>query len=317
MPQDTPDRTSVTLIGECMIELREVSDGQLTRGYGGDVLNTAVYLSRLLGADADVRFTTVMGDDPFSDAIVDAWRDEGILCDTVGRKPRSNAGLYMIRTDAVGERTFHYWRGQSPARDLMASGWSLILDLALQAPWIYVSGITLAILDDAGRERLMESLDMARRRGAALVFDGNFRPSLWPRPADAATWHTRMWRLCSLALAGAEDEAQLFGDTAAEDSMTRLQGYGIPEIVIKRGPDPILLGHGGTMESVAVSVVEDIVDTTAAGDSFNAGYLNARIRGMAPNEAAEMGMALAATVIQYTGAVIPMSAMPSHLRPSN
>ncbi len=52
------------------------------------------------------------------------------------------------------------------------------------------------------------------------------------------------------------------------------------------------------------------VDTTAAGDSFAAGYLAARLRGEAPAAAARAGHRLAAVVITHPGAIIPREAMP-------
>ncbi|MEM7283930.1 MAG: PfkB family carbohydrate kinase, partial [Pseudomonadota bacterium] len=56
--------------------------------------------------------------------------------------------------------------------------------------------------------------------------------------------------------------------------------------------------------------VEKVVDSTAAGDSFNAGYLAARFAGLGCVEAAEQGNKLAATVVQYPGAIIPRTKMP-------
>ena len=55
--------------------------------------------------------------------------------------------------------------------------------------------------------------------------------------------------------------------------------------------------------------VVPVMDTTAAGDSFNAGYLAARLSGVNMIDAAKKGQKLAAKVIQHKGAVIPLSAM--------
>ena len=53
--------TEIACIGECMIELKQAGDGLYSRGYGGDTLNTAVYLARL---GNKVRYVTALGDDP-------------------------------------------------------------------------------------------------------------------------------------------------------------------------------------------------------------------------------------------------------------
>ena len=57
----------VASVGECMIELSEAAGGLLARSYGGDTLNTAVYLARL-GVAVD--YVTALGDDPWSDEMV-------------------------------------------------------------------------------------------------------------------------------------------------------------------------------------------------------------------------------------------------------
>lgn len=304
---------SVALIGECMVELRELYGGGLTRGYGGDVLNTSIYLARMMKGAATVRFTTLLGEDPFSDEMIAAWREEGVRCDTVGRHEARNVGLYFVLTDASGEHTFHYWRGQSAAREIMNGQWTALRARAMDSDWIYLSGVTLAILDDGGRERLFEELSRARDRGARIVFDGNFRPILWPDAADARTWHARAWALCNLALAGVEDETRVFGDPTPEAGLERLCGYGIGEVVVKRGSQPIMLHADNETRSIYVDAAAAVVDATAAGDSFNAGYMAARLSGKPPDAAARIGAALAGEVIKHPGAVIPPDRMPNLL----
>lgn len=318
MSTELTQAPSISLFGECMIELREEADGRLSRSYGGDVLNTAVYLSRLLGDTGTVRFVTVMGDDPFSDDMIASWVSEGICCDAVGRKPGALPGLYLVQTDAAGERAFHYWRSAAPARDLFEPEWQAIHDRIFDSSWIYLSGITLAISSEAGRERLVSGLAKAKERGAIISFDGNYRPALWEDADTARSWHQRLWSLTDIALPGAEDEMGLFLDADAAATAHRLGEYGIPEIAIKQGTGPVILSDGKTLTSVPVPVVKRAIDTTAAGDSFNAGYLAARLVGYPPLDAVERGMALAACVVQHRGAIVDKDQMiVGGLDPSN
>ena len=66
--------TSVACIGECMIELKQAGGGLYSRGFGGDTLNTAVYLARL-GVAVD--YITALGDDPLSDEMIAGWAGRG------------------------------------------------------------------------------------------------------------------------------------------------------------------------------------------------------------------------------------------------
>jgi 2-dehydro-3-deoxygluconokinase len=65
---------------------------------------------------------------------------------------------------------------------------------------------------------------------------------------------------------------------------------------------------------VPAELVAEVVDTTAAGDSFAAAYLWARTGGAAPPDAARAGHRLAGTVVRYPGAIIPRAAMPAFER---
>ena len=104
-------------IGECMLELSTLGDDNYSMAYGGDTLNTAVYLARL-GVEVD--YVTALGDDPLSERMVEAWQAEGVGTRLVLQVPGRLPGLYLIRRDARGERSFYYWRDQAPARELFA-----------------------------------------------------------------------------------------------------------------------------------------------------------------------------------------------------
>ena len=184
----------------------------------------------------------------------------------------------------------------------------------MSSDWIYISGITLAILnEDDDREHLLNDLEQAKSNGSHIIFDGNFRPSLWSDKRSAKDWHTRAWRVCNIALAGAEDEAGLFGDMTEEESLKRLKSYEIPEICLKNGPHPLLLSTGPETQVVEIEPITDILDTTAAGDSFNAGYIAARLQNKSPIQAAQSAAILAGEVIRHPGAIIPQRHMPKGL----
>ncbi len=70
--------------------------------------------------------------------------------------------------------------------------------------------------------------------------------------------------------------------------------------------------EGERLEVPAIALPpERVVDTTAAGDSFSAGYLAVRLNGGGAQQAAQRGHQLAATVIQHRGAIIPAAMMPA------
>lgn len=297
----------VAAIGECMIELRLRGDGGYDLAFGGDTYNTAVYLRRL-GIPVD--YVTALGDDPFSDDIVAMCRAEGVGTELVARVPGRLPGLYLIKTDALGERTFFYWRDRSPARELFELPTGAEVAEALQRfDLIYLSGITLSLYSERGLALLFAALDRARARGCRVAFDGNYRPAGWIDTASARAAFGAMMRRVDIVLPTFDDERLLHGDATVQSCAERFRD--VEEIVIKDGRNGCVIVVAGETRVVGVESVVDPVDTTAAGDSFNAGYLAARLNEVEPATAARLGHRLAGTVIRHRGAIIAREAMPA------
>ncbi|WP_407159082.1 sugar kinase [Bradyrhizobium sp. STM 3557] len=297
----------VACIGECMVEFAQESAGLFRRGFGGDTLNTALYLARL---GIDTSYVTALGDDPLSEAMLAAWRSESIATDHVLRVQGRVPGLYMIERDAKGERSFLYWRDRAPAREFFDRADDATFERLAGFDWLYFSGISLSLYGETGRAKLGELLAAARQRGGRVAFDGNYRPRGWADKESAQRAFSAILPLVDLALPTLEDEQMLFGDANAQVCLARLKTFGIAEIVIKRGALGCLIDAKGGIFDVPPPRALQPVDTTAAGDSFNAGYLAARIKGIAPRAAAAVGHRLAGAVIMAPGAVIPNDAMP-------
>lgn len=289
-------------IGECMMELFEHSDGRLSRAYGGDTLNTAVYMARV-GLAVD--YVTALGTDPFSDEMIAGWAAEGVGTGLVQRVAETLPGLYMIQTDAVGERRFSYWRDSAPVRRMLTGDAADSVAAGLRHDLIYLSGITLSLFGAEGRARLFDILADARRAGSRVAFDTNFRPRGWPLRAEAQDAYRRMMAQSDIVLAGVEDHALLHGGGDMR-AWARAE-----EVVIKLVvPGCIVLCDGQEIE-VTAPAVANVLDTTAAGDSFAAAYLAARATGASPRDAANAGHRLAGAVIRHRGAIIPRDAMPT------
>jgi len=296
----------IASIGECMIELRQMPDGHLTRFYGGDTLNTAVYLARL-GAAVD--YVTALGDDPLSDEMIAGWQAEGIGTTRVVRLKGKLPGLYMIETNDAGERRFYHWRDASAVRGLMnlPETDALLTSLA-DDDLIYLSAITLSLFDAAGRDRLIAALQRCRAAGVRVAFDTNFRARGWPDLDPARTAFQQAFAASDIVLASAEDLSALYPDDGEAALLDRIDAK---EVVLKLAtPASIVRRDGSAQRVTAAPIGGTVVDTTAAGDSFAAAYLHARLNGLEPVAAAEAGHRLAGAVVCHPGAIIPREAMP-------
>src|SRR5262245_3084977 len=304
-------RPRVVCVGEVMIEMARGSDGRFGIGCGGDTFNTAVYLAR---AGIDVTYATAVGDDPYSEGILALATAEGVGTELIQRVPGRLPGLYLIETNPAGERRFYDWRDTAPARDLFElSEWGRVAESLLGAKLIYFSGITLSLYSNNGLGRFLAVIEMARKQGSKVAFDGNFRPRGWRGDLSRArTVYMEALKRVDVALPTFDDEAVLWGDPSPESTVDRLQAFGIPEIVVKNGPNSALIAASGRRDFVPVPEVVVPIDTTAAGDSFNAGYLAARLSGEKPAQAASAAHRLAAEKIRHRGAIMPRNAVAMH-----
>jgi 2-dehydro-3-deoxygluconokinase len=298
--------TRVASIGECMIELKQAGGGLYSRGFGGDTLNTSVYLARL-GVGVD--YITALGDDPLSAEMIAGWIAEGVGTGRVMRLPGKLPGIYLIGTDAKGERRFFHWRESAAVRSLLDLPETADLLQSLgDYDLIYLSAITLAIYSGEGRARLLTALRAARDGGTRIVFDTNFRVRLWPDLAVARTVYGQAFETADIVLASLEDLQLMFPGKDADALLARIPTR---EAILRLSEPTSLVRAAGAVDLVkAEPVTAAVVDTTAAGDSFAAAYIAARLFGAEPIEAARAGHRLAGVVVCHPGAIIPRAAMP-------
>ena len=296
----------VACIGEAMVELSlAASDPKHAKiGFAGDTLNTAIYLKRAAPA-LQVSYVTKLGRDSFSSQMLDFITAEDIDTDHVTYSDTRAVGLYAITTDETGERSFAYWRGQSAAKQMFQMRDGISFQVLEEFDVLFLSAITLAILDPHVRDALINWLPLYKQKtGGRVVFDSNYRPALWESQTQAQDVIARMWRVTDIAVPSVDDEIDIFGDANNDAVIDRLRCYGIRDGALKRGEDgPISLSD--TPGTGPYPPAPKVVDTTAAGDSFNGGYLGAVLGGAPQPIALCAGHDLAAKVVGVRGAIAP------------
>lgn len=298
---------NVASIGECMLELSGIGDDAWRMGHAGDTFNTLWALRALTEASQSTDYVSAFGDDPFSAAQMAFMKENGIGTTASPAIDGARPGLYAITLDGA-ERSFTYWRSDSAARRLADDPARLAKSLENRA-LVYFSGITLAILEETARHSLLAALSAARASGATIAFDPNYRPRLWPAPSVAQAAIDQALAVTDIALPTFPDEQMLHGDATPEATAGRLSSAGVAEIIVKDGAAPALAIWGDGSERIPAVTVETPVDTTGAGDSFNGGYLAARLAGLEPAEAARRAHRVAAAVVQVRGALAPFEVL--------
>lgn len=288
---------NICCAGEVMVEMAAIGqDGPYQRGIAGDTYNTALYLAR---AGLSVSYLTRLGTDAHSEAIVRTMVSEGLDTQHVARIPGRQPGLYLIDNDADGERHFSYWRNGAPVRQLFDE--PLALD-GLSA--FFFTGITLAVTR-SGTGNLLALLAQLKAQGTRVVFDPNYRAHLWDSPEQAQELTARVLPLVDTALPTLEDETALWGIEDVESCAAHFIGHGVAEVVVK-GPElTSFVYEGPVLRAQRQGTAVKALDTTGAGDAFNAGYLAQRLRGACAADALDNAQQLAARVVQHRGAILP------------
>jgi 2-dehydro-3-deoxygluconokinase len=294
--------TRVLVVGEPLVELREDPVGTIRQGFGGDALNLAVSLKRA-SPELDVLLASAVGDGSDSDALLALCRDEGIDVSLVRRVAGAELGRYRVTVDAAGERSFTYDRSASPFRGVLDAG--DVLPDGSEVDVLCFSGIAMAVLHEAGRLRLLAYATAMHERGGTVVYDPNHRPALWADDDDARAWTGRIVPAVDVLLASTEDGRRLTGDDTPGEIADAFRAMGAREVVVTDGADPCVVAVDVVVVDVAPIVPRQVIDTTAAGDAFDAGYLAARLRGGSPSAGAAAGHAAAAEAVAHRGALAP------------
>lgn len=294
-------------IGECMIELSPEREGSYKLSFAGDTFNTAWYARQLTAPESlAVDYYTSVGDDGLSEQMAAFMTEAGIV-PHLAKVPDAGPGLYMIHLQD-GERSFQYWRSASAARHL-ADDLGRIPEV-LPGDIVYYSGITTAILPEMRRVELLGRLAEISNAGAQVVFDPNLRPHLWPDANEMTRCTMTAAAVADVVLPSFEDEAAFFGDASPDATAERYVQNGAKLVVVKNGPGPVVVkASDGDRFQYQPAVLEEVVDTTAAGDAFNAAFLTGYLEHKRLREAVRAGCVLAQHVVSHKGALIPISKM--------
>ncbi len=289
------------IFGEAMLEYH--SHGGAGLRYGGDTLNTAIHLAR---AGHEVAYVTAVGTDPISDALVAAWAAEGIDTRHVLRHPNRSPGIYAIHLDQHGERSFLYWRDRSAAREMFElPEMGAALAEAQTARLVYFSLISLAVVSEGGRDRL---LDLAKERKLSAhptAYDSNFRPALWSNLDTARAVSKEAMEAATIGLPTNTDERDLWDYSENEQAIAARWLSSDQEVVaVKAAEKGCVLGtRGGDSPQIIDAERVEVIDSSGAGDAFNGGFLGEWLNGSKLVSCVEAGQALARKTLTHQGAI--------------
>ena len=296
-----------------MIELNgdisslENNSSNIKINFGGDTYNSAVYFSRLTNNKTNTFYSTALGKDNFSKKMISRFKNENIKCDYIRTDGDNPPGLYSIEINEKGERSFSYWRDQSPSKYIFlgSKGKKLIKDIN-NADIFYYTGISAGILDEKQRKDLIKIGSTATICG----FDFNYRSQLHYNKKVSQLLFNEINNRVDIHFVSFDDARELFKIKNPLEIFEIINEK--KNLILIRYKNSIIFKNK-QQEIKTVTVPHgEVVDTTAAGDAFNGSFLAImnNNKNVPVEENILISHSVTREVIKHRGAIISKNKMP-------
>lgn len=285
----------ITIVGDVMLDVVVQPTGPVARASdtpsnvliarGGSGANIAVAL-----ADAGHRviFVGAAGDDLAGKMCRDDLVLAGIRAQF--QEVRKATGVVVALVDADAQRSMMTSRGAN--RELTEP--FVLSHLSQPLDHLHVSGYTL--LDEASRRAGSAALKWAREVGCPSSVDVCSVGPLFDVTSEVFLGAAR----CASTLFANEEEAMELSDTEDASAALEVLALQFDEVVITLGALGAVARRGDEMASVS-SLVEEVLDTTGAGDAATGAYLASRLEGRTMQQSLSDAMAASAVVVRGLG----------------
>ena len=260
----------VTALGELLIDFTENGvSGQgnpvFEANPGGAPCNVLSMLSR---CGRKTAFIGKVGDDMFGRQLKAALEEVGIMTDGLLSDPEVHTTLALVHKLPNGDRDFSFYR--KPGADIMLSADELDKRLLEEAKIFHFGSLSLT--DEPARTATMQAVETAKRAGAVISFDPNLREPLWgtlDQAKEQIAWGMGVTDIMKIS----DNEILWFtGEKTFEDAAARLlrEYPNIRLLLVSLGPDGSMAFTNGMCVRTPAFRLEETVETTGAGDTFQA-----------------------------------------------
>ena len=254
---------------------------------GGSAANTAVALARF---GVDVGIIGRVGEDVLALLALAGLAEAGVDGRCIQRDPQTMTGIMLIAVTPDGERTMFGCRGANVRTDPALLDESYIT----QARIFHLSGYSL--LAAPQREAALRALEVAHQAGLTVTADLGLEAVM--RVTDRVK---AILPQVDILFPNQAEAEYLTGRRDIEGAIESLLDYGVGTVALKLGKRGCAIGSAEGVFTVPGFVVST-VDTTGAGDSFDAGLILGRLEGWGWRESALLADALGALTASVEGA---------------
>ena len=301
----------VIALGEALIDFTALGKSEngmniFEQNPGGAPANVAVACARL---GLETGFIGKVGRDMHGSFIVETLKNTGVDTSLMLRDEKAFTTLAFVNIDEKGDRSFSFARHKSADTRLSADE----IDFnALKNTKVLHFG-SLSLTDEPARSATYAAIDAAKKNGAVISYDPNYRALLWDSEETAKKEMRAPLHLADI-IKISDEETELICDTSdIYEAAECLHAKGIKIVIVTLGSKGAFISCSGASVTLPPEDAK-VVDTTGAGDSFLGGFLYRYIKADLPKAPTEEQLSdfgtfagkVAAYCIEHRGAIPAM-----------
>ena len=294
-------KINVCSIGEAMIEISNIKNSFYNQSFAGDTLNFCNYLDK---KKLNAFFLSAIGKSEINQSLLDFVKSKNISTKYIKQINQFEIGLYLIKNKDNGEKQFFYWRDESAAKQYFNNIDFLNLYKELKNfDYIYFSGITLSIIHVSKLNNFIKLLKLLKMKKIKIVFDFNIRPSRWNKK-NLNIFFDSVLKFVDICFLSGEDMNYWKNKNNIKSYEQIVRKYKLKHSIFRKNAKFTYVFLNKTRYVFKNKLLKTVVDTSGAGDGFNAAYLSNFIVNNDPVLALKAGSSLGSKIVMKKGAIV-------------
>ena len=294
-------KINVCSIGEAMIEISNIKNSLYNQSFAGDTLNFCNYLDK---KKLNAFFLSAIGKSEINQSLLNFVKSKNISTKYIKQINQFEIGLYLIKNKDNGEKQFFYWRDESAAKQYFNNIDFLNLYKELKNfDYIYFSGITLSIIHISKLNNFIKLLKLLKSKKIKIVFDFNIRPSRWNKK-NLNIFLDSVLKFVDICFLSGEDMNYWKNKNNIKSYEQIVRKYKLKHSIFRKNAKFTYVFLNKTRYVFKNKLLKRVVDTSGAGDGFNAAYLSNFIVNNDPVLALKAGSSLGSKIVMKKGAIV-------------
>ena len=284
-----------------MLEISNIKNSLYNQSFAGDTLNFCNYLDK---KKLNAFFLSAIGKSEINQSLLDFVKSKNISTKYIKQINQIEVGLYLIKNKDNGEKQFFYWRDESAAKHYFNNIDFLNLYKELKNfDYIYFSGITLSIIHISKLNNFIKLLRLLKSKKIKIVFDFNIRPTRWNKK-NLNNFLDSVLKFVDICFLSGEDMNYWKNKNNIKSYEQIVRKYKIKHSIFRKNAKFTYVFLNKTRYVFRNKLLKKVVDTSGAGDGFNAAYLSNFIVNNDPVLALKAGSSLGSKIVMKKGAIV-------------